>query len=70
MTHTKAGIISAVCADILNDVEQEVFAAGYHLDAAAVHSFALKLASVRNALAKVATDEGVPPHMIYKAAPE
>ncbi len=64
--YTKAGIMAAVCADILNDIEKEVVNEGFYLAADKVHDIVQRMTVVRDALAKTALDEGIPSEMIYR----
>lgn len=67
--HTKAGILTAVCADILNEIEKEAVNEGFRLPAEKVYDIIDRMCVVRDALVKVALDEGIPDDMILKTVP-
>lgn len=64
--YTKAGILTAVCADILNDIEKEAVNAGFHVQPDKLYDIVQRIAVVRDALVKTAQDEGIPDSLILK----
>jgi hypothetical protein len=64
--YTKAGILTAVCADILNDDIDSIINAEFRMAPDVLYTLADRLAVVRDTLARLANDEGVPDDMIFK----